>query len=47
MNGNAAGDNTCHDMQIECIMYANEFGELAKTKGACALLEEIKTAEKE
>ncbi len=47
MNGNAASDNACHDMQIECIMYANEFGELAKTKGACALLEEIKTAEKE
>ena len=28
-------------IQIECIMYANEFGELARSKGALELLEEI------
>lgn len=32
-------------LHIECIMYANEFGELAKSKGAVNLLQKIKEVE--
>ena len=33
-----AGDR----LQVECIMYSNEYGELAKSEGAEAFLQEVK-----